>query len=158
MALSATDILLQKQMWLGFRFLVTFFIGGVVPNPLDVRFKRVSGLKATVKTTSIAEGGQNLYTQKVPEGVEFGNLVLERGMIVGSPLIIEFNVAMSLFKFSPSNVLIALLSEDKLPVSAWMFMNAYPVNWTTSDLDADQKTLVIDTLELAYQRMQIVRI
>ena len=68
------------------------------------------------------------------------------------------NVAMSLFKFSPSNVLIALLSEDKVPVSAWMFLNAYPVKWATSDLDADQKTIVIDTMELAYQRMQIVRI
>ena len=158
MAVSAADILLQKQMWLGFRFLVTFFVGGVVPNPLDIRFKKVSGLKATVKTRSVAEGGQNLYTQKVPEGIEYGNLILERGMIVGSPLNIEFNVAMSLFKFAPSNVLIALLSEEKIPVAAWMFLNAYPVNWATSDLDADQKAIVIDTLELAYQRMQIVRI
>ena len=158
MALSVTDILLQRQMFLGFRFVVTFFIGGVVPNPLDVRFKKVSGLKATVKTRTIAEGGQNLFTQKLPEGVEYDNLILERGMIVGSPLTIEFEAAMSLFKFSPSNVMVALLGEDKVPVAGWMFFNAYPVRWSTSDLDADQKTIVIDTLELAYSRMQTIRI
>ena len=158
MAGFVASVLLQQQMWLGYRFLVTFLIGGVVPNPLDIRFRKVSGLKATVSTTPVPEGGQNLYTQKVPVKIEYDNLVLERGMIVGSPLNIEFNVAMSLFKFSPSNVLIALLSEDKVPVSAWMFLNAYPVKWATSDLDADQKTIVIDTMELAYQRMQIVRI
>ena len=158
MAVSAADILLQKQMWLGYRFLVTFLIGGVLPNPLDIRFKKVSGLKATVTTTTVPEGGQNLYTQKVPVKVEYDNLVLERGMIVGSPLNIEFNVAMSMFKFLPSNVLIALLTEEKIPVAAWMFLNAYPVKWATSDLDADQKTIVIDTLELAYQRMQMIRI
>ncbi len=110
----------------GLPFLVTFLVGGVLPNPLDIRFKKVSGLKATVSTTPVPEGGQNLYTQKLPVRIEYDNLVLERGMIVGSPLNIEFNAAMSLFKFSPSNVLVALLSEDKVPVSAWMFLNAYP--------------------------------
>jgi phage tail-like protein len=158
MAGFVSSVLLQQQMWLGYRFLVTFLIGGVLPNPLDIRFKRVSGLKATISTTPVPEGGQNLYTQKVPVKVEYENLVLERGMIVGSPLNIEFNATMSLFKFLPSNVLIALLSEDKVPAAAWMFFNAYPVKWATSDLDADQKTIVIDTMELAYQRMQIVRI
>src|SRR5450432_688743 len=156
MADFGAGVLLQQQIWLGYRFLVTFLVGGVLPNPLDIRFKKVSGLKATVSTTPVGEGGQNLYTQKVPVKIEYGNLVLERGMIVGSPLNIEFNAAMSLFKFSPSNVLVALLSEDKVPVAAWMFLNAYPVNWATSDLDADQKAIVIDTMELAYQRMQIV--
>ncbi len=158
MGVSASDILLQKQMWLGFRFLVTFFIGGVVPNPLDIRFTKVIGLKATVSTSTISEGGQNLYTQKVPDSVGYGDLVLTRGMIVGSPLLIEFNVAMSLFKFAPSNVLVALLTEDKVPAAAWMFMNAFPVSWSTSDLDADSKSLVIDSLELSYQRMQILRV
>ena len=37
-------------------------------------------------------------------------------------------------------------------------MKAYPVKWATSDLDANQPGLVIDTLELAYTRMQILRV
>jgi phage tail-like protein len=137
---------------------VLFLAGGVVPNPLDIRFQKVSGLSAEVETETITEGGQNLYTQKLPKGVKYNNLVLERGMVVGSPLNLEFNATMSLFKFSASNVLITLLSESKLPLAAWLFLKAYPVKWSTSDLTATDAALVIDTLELAYTRMQILRV
>jgi len=150
--------LLTDKILLGFRFGVFFFAGGVVPNPLDIRFQSVKGLGATVKTEPIEEGGQNLYTQKLPVKVEYENLVLERGVIVGSPLNIEFNVAMTLFKFAPSNVLVTLFNEQKIPLMAWTFLKAYPVKWSTADLDATKREVLIDTLELAYTSMQIVRI
>ena len=67
---------------LGMRFSVLFLAGGVVPNPLDIRFQRVSGLSAEVETEAVSEGGQNLYTQRVPRGIKYNNLVLERGMVV----------------------------------------------------------------------------
>ena len=143
---------------LGFRFGVFFFAGGVIPNPLDIRFQKVSGLSAEVKTTPLSEGGQNLYTHRLPEKIDYKNLVLERGMVVGSPLNLEFNAVMSLFKFYPSNVLVTLFNAEQIPVAGWLFIKAYPVKWATLDLDAAEKALVIDTLELAYTRMQIMRI
>ena len=146
------------DMPLGFRFGVMFFIGGAVPNPLDIRFQKVSGLSATVETTALKEGGQNLYAQKLPTGISYDNLVLERGLVVGSALNVEINATLSLFKFAPSNVLVTLFNESFVPLSAWMFFKAYPVKWSTSDLDATQKAVLIDRIELAYARMQIMRI
>lgn len=143
---------------LGFRFGVLFFALGVIPNPLDIMFQKVSGLGSTVETFPIEEGGQNLYTQKLPNKISYENLVLERGVVVGSPLAIEFNVAMSLFKFAPSNVLVTLLDNTRIPISAWLFMKAYPVKWSVSDLDATANSVVIEHMELAYQRMQVVRV
>jgi len=143
---------------LGMRFGVLFLAAGVVPNPLDIRFQKVSGLSAEVETDSVSEGGQNLYTQRLPKGVKYGNLVLTRGMVVGSPLNLEFNAAFSAFRFATSNVLVSLLAEDRLPLAAWLFMKAWPVRWSTSDLDAGQPALVIDTMELAYGRMQVLRV
>ena len=143
---------------IGMRFAVLFMAGGVLPNPLDLRFSKVSGLSMTVETESVVEGGQNLYTQQLPRSVSHGNLVLERGMVVGSPLNIEFNASLSTFKFVTSNVLVTLLSEDSLPMAAWLFMKAWPVKWSTSDLDATTPGLVIDTMELAYARMQVLRV
>ena len=148
----------MSELLLSFRFGVFFFVLGVIPNPLDIRFQRVRGLSATVKTEPRPEGGQNLYTQHLPVGIEYGNLILERGMVIGSPLNIEFNIAMTLFKFAPSNVLVTLFNEDAVPVSAWLFIKAFPVKWSTTDLDATEKHLMIDTLELSYSRMQILRI
>jgi len=143
---------------LGFRFGVLFLVGGVVPNPLDTMFQKVSGIGSTVDTVPIEEGGQNLYTQKVPGKIQYENLVLERGMVVGSPLSIEFNTAMSLFKVSASNVLVTLLDRTNTPISSWLFIKAFPVKWSSSNLDATQNSVVIEHLELSYQRFQTLSI
>lgn len=143
---------------LGFRFGVFFLAGGAVPNPLDIFFQKVSGLGSTVETAAIEEGGQNLYSQSLPKKIKYDNLVLERGMAIGSPLVIEFNATMSLFKFSPSNVLVTLLDDTRVPLAGWLFMRAYPVKWSVSDLDANANSVVIEHMELAYQRMQVMRI
>ena len=90
--------------------------------------------------------------------ISYDNLVLKRGVTVGSLLTLEFNAAMTLFKFVPSNVLVTALSEDMVPLAGWMFIRAYPVRWTTSDLDAANKAVVVETMELAYARMQVVRV
>jgi phage tail-like protein len=142
---------------LGFRFGVFFFGGGVLPNPIDIRFAKVSGLSAEVKTLAVSEGGENLFTHRLPERVEYGNLVLQRGLVVGSPLNAEFNAALTEFRFKPCNVMVTLFSEARLPLAAWLFLKAYPVKWSTADLDASEGQILIDTMELAYTRMQIVR-
>jgi phage tail-like protein len=143
---------------LSFRFGVLFFTLGVVPNPIDILFQKVSGLSATVETSTISEGGQNLYTQLLPKGVSHGNLTLERGLVVGTPLGIELNVALSLFKFKPSNVLVSLLDNTRIPVASWLCTKAYPVNWSVSNLDATSNTVMIETIELAYQHLQTIRL
>jgi phage tail-like protein len=142
----------------GFHFMVVFFIGGLLPNPLDIRFRKVTGLTAEIETQPLKEGGENLFTHRLPTGIKYGNLTLERGMVVGSPLNIEFNVAMTTMKFAPGNVLVALLNDQSIPIAGWLFIKSYPVKWSVSDLDADQNAVVIDTMELAYTRFQILRV
>lgn len=159
----ATNAITEEKLFyddivLGFRFGVFFFAGGVEPNHLDIRFQKVSGLSAEVETKAQPEGGQNLYTQQLPNKVKYDNLSLERGMVIGSQLNRQFNAAMSLFKFNPSNVLVTLFGEDKAPIAGWLFMKAYPVKWTTASLDAGEKQVVIDTMELSYTRMQVLRL
>src|SRR3954470_803228 len=96
---------------LSHRFGVFFFATGVIPNPVDIRFQKVSGLNAEINTTTINEGGQNLYIHKIPTKINYNNLVLERGIITSSPLNVELNDTLSLFSFAPSNVMVTLLSE-----------------------------------------------
>ena len=142
---------------LAFRFGVFFFAGGTVPNPIDTLFQRVSGIGATVETMPVHEGGQNLYLQQVPQAIGHGNLVLERGLVVGSLLAAELKAALTLFQFSPSNVLVNLLDKTSTPVASWLFLNAYPVKWSISDLNATANEVVIETIELTYQTMQPIR-
>ncbi len=150
--------LLNPSPPLSHRFGVFFFATGVVPNPVDIRFQKVSGLNAEVTLDTINEGGQNTYAHRLPKKINYNNLVLERGMVLGSPLNTEFNIAFSFFRFKPSNVLVTLFSEYSLPLAGWLFMNAYPVKWAISDFDAQANAVVIDTMELAYSNFQLVKL
>lgn len=143
---------------LGFRFGVLFLMMGIGPNRMDTMFQKVSGLGSSVETYTVNEGGQNMYTQMLPSKVQHENLLLERGLFVGSPLVQEFNTAMSLFKFKSSNILITLLDNTRLPIASWVCMKAFPVKWSVSDLDATSNTVVIEYMELTYQRLQTIRV
>lgn len=158
MAFPIPPLRTTPELLLRFRFGVFFFTSGAEPNRIDIRFQKVSGLAGSVKLTPLAEGGQNLYTQQLPNGIEYGRLILERGMVVDSPLNMEFDDALSLYKFAASNVMVTLYNESANPVAAWLFIKAFPAKWSISNLDATQKTLVLSTLELAYSRMQILKV
>jgi len=145
-------------MPLAHRFSVFFFFAGMIPNPLDIRFQRVSGLSTRVETEPMRQGGMNLTSKQLPKRLTHENLVLERGLIVGSPLNLQLNEMMDEFQFFRSDVLISLLSEAALPISAWMFKEAFPVRWSTADLNAQDDRILIDTLELSYARMMTVRL
>ena len=145
-------------MPLAHRFAVFFFVAAVLPNPLDIRFQRVSGLSTRVETEPMKQGGKNLTTKYLPKRLTYENLVLERGFIVGSPLNIQLNDVMNEFKFFRSDVLVTLFNEAAIPISAWMFKEAFPVRWATTDLNAQEDRILIDTLELCYSRMMTVRI
>lgn len=143
---------------LAFRFSVFFFMSGLIPNSLDIRFSKVSGLSSRIDTQSLNEGGQNLFSHRLPTRAQYDNLVLERSMMIDSMLVTEFVSTLSFFKFNPSNVLVTLLDETGLPISGWLFLTAYPAKWTISDLNAEQNQVVVETMELAYQRMQTIRL
>lgn len=151
----------DREPTLSHRFGVFFLSGGAIPNPIDLRFQRVSGISTEMQLDTINEGGENLYSHRMPKKMNYNNLVLERGYVAGpipSPLNIEFNATFSLFKFNPSDVLVTLFNDEGIPIGGWLFLKAYPVKWSVSDLDAQSNSVAIDTMELAYTRFQILRI
>lgn len=150
--------LLQQQPPVGFYFVVNFFAGGLAPNPVDIRFQRVSGLKASMSPVTLEEGGQNTFVHRLPGRFTYDNLVLERGLTIASMVNLEFQQAMTTFRFNTGNVLVTLLNESDAPVSAWLFLKTFPVSWASSDLNADENRVVIDTLELAYTRFQRINL
>ncbi len=139
----------------GFHFMVTFFRPGRDANNMDIRFQRVSGIACNVQTSSFTEGGLPRYNHKVPTHLEYDNLVLERGMLIGSKLYAQFHEIIIQFKFYPCDVLVTLLDEKSQPLTNWVFYRAYPVRWSISDLDAEKNGVLIDTMELAYSYFRL---
>ena len=127
-------------------------------NPLDFRFHRVTGLESKIETDDIRAGGVNTEMLQLPNRVTHGNLVLERGLFLGSPLTLEFNLAMNLFQMIPGEILVTLQRPDKIPIAAWLFRDAYPVGWSNSDLWSDDNNISMEKMEFAYSRMHSLRI
>ena len=135
-----------------------FLLGLSGMNPLDFRFNKVSGLSTEIETEEIRIGGLNTEMLQLPNRVKHGNLMLERGFFLGSPLTVEFNAAMTLFQMIPCEILVTLQKPNKLPLAAWLFRNAYPVSWSNSDLCSDDNGIFMEKMEFAYSHFYPIRV
>ena len=82
----------------GFHFRVDF--SGFPGESADIRFQSISGINASVPNSeTYQEGGENRFTHRLPQRASYENLVLKRGMLVGSRLIQWFKDALMDFKF-----------------------------------------------------------
>jgi phage tail-like protein len=135
------------------RFLTTLFFKDI-PSPLDIRFQRISGLGRELSGSERREGGDNVGSLYLPERVKHTPLVLERGVMVLTPLTMFFNDVLSNFDAQYADLVIMLLNHQSLPICSWTVSDALPVNWQTGELDATSNTVLINRLELAYSDMQ----
>ncbi|PZN74036.1 MAG: phage tail protein [Candidatus Methylumidiphilus alinenensis] len=136
--------------------------------PWDMAFQKVAGIGSSIAMRKFNEGGENLFVHRLPDRVEYENLVLERGLvlipskaIIGlsfSPVTKLFVDAMEKMEFDPCDVLVILHGTEFIPLAAWKFRNAFPVKWKISDFNASDEAIVVDHMELAFQTMWSVRI
>ena len=150
---------LNPEPLLKHRFGVFFLAADKTPNPLDIRFQKVSGLSVKLELEKVKNVAENAYMHvELPKKSNYPNLKLERGYVVQSPLSLEINAAFSLFQFYPSNVLLTILNDVGLPQSAWLFMQAFPVSWELGGLDANANEVVLESMELKYTHFQAIQI
>lgn len=140
----------------GFHFLVTFQLFPQTPN--DFRFQEVSGLDVEMETDTFIEGGQNRFTWKLPKRTQYSDLVLKRGMFIGSGIVLWCQNAFENFVFEPVNITIALLNDSHVPVQAWYVVNAIPKKWSISNFNAQESTVVVESITLSYQYFNVISV
>lgn len=132
----------------------------------EMSFQEISGLNVEIGVEELSEGGVNNYSHRLPGKVKYGNLVLKRGMhlvpedknlahpleVKDSPLVEWALKAMEEYTFEPTDLNVYLLNEDGQPMMTWHFYRVWPVKLTTTDLKAQDNSIVIESFELAYQR------
>jgi len=131
----------------GFHFKVEF---QGIGNDNDVRFQTVSGLNVEYDTESIKEGGENRFEHKLPTRTKFSDLSLKRGMLTDSEVIKWVKKALFDREFKPAQIIITLLNPEHQPLKVWKVNNAWPRKWSVSDLNANENSIVVETLELCY--------
>jgi phage tail-like protein len=136
-----------------FHFKVEFNLG---KDDIDIRFQSVSGLDSVLDTETVKEGGENRFEHVVPVRRKYGPLVLKRGLIKPS----DSGITTWLKKaFDDENVVplptvvIKLLNEQHQPLMSWTVNNVWPRSWKIGELNAEQGGVLIETLELNYNRL-----
>ncbi len=131
----------------GFHFKVEF-VG--IGNDNDVRFQSVSGLNIEFDTEAFKEGGENRFEHTLPVRTKYPDLSLKRGMLTDSKVI---DWCLNTFQnrvFKPVHINIILLNEEHQPLKTWNVYNAWPKKWSVSDLNAQDNSIVIETLDISY--------
>jgi phage tail-like protein len=124
-------------------------------NENDARFQSVSGLAVEYEYENFKEGGENRFEHKLPVRTKYADLVLKRGMLVGSEVIKWFNKAFRDREFKPVNLNVILMNEKGEPLRTWKLAQAIPKKWSVSDLNANESSIVVETLELTYRYFTI---
>ena len=143
-------------MPVGFHFRVNFDLDHKLGTKLskstpDIGFQEVSGLNMSIETETYQEGGENRFSHRLPKPGSYQNLVLKRGVLVGSRLIAWFSDAIVDFRFRPLTVMVVLLDESHHPLESWTFYNVIPVKWNIDAFNAQDSKVVAETIELSYQ-------
>lgn len=139
----------------GFHFRVEVL--GLGPNDADVRFTDVGGLSREVVTEEVAEGGQNRFVQKFPTRAKYPELMLKRGLLVGSAVVDWIRDAVEDFVIAPKSVDVTLLNDSHDPLLTWHLAKAYPTKWAVSDLSATNNAIVVESMQLYYQSFTLDR-
>ncbi len=136
----------------GFHFSVEFVNIG---NDNDVRFQSVSGLNVEYDTESFKEGGENRFEHKLPGRTKYPDLALKRGMLTDSEVIAWLLDALQNRDIKPVQINVSLLNEEHEPLKTWMVFRAWPRKWQVSDFNAQENSVVVETLELSYSHFTV---
>jgi phage tail-like protein len=96
----------------------------------------------------IKEGGLNTYVHQLPGRRKQTTITLKNGVGIASDLMAWYIATMN-EKFRRRRVTITLLNRYHAPIMVWHIENAYPRKWTGPQLQTDDNTIAIQTLELA---------
>ncbi|MBC7947040.1 MAG: phage tail protein [Chitinophagaceae bacterium] len=126
----------------------------------DIGFQSVTGFDSTLETEPLKEGGENRYVHALPMRRNYSKLVLKRG--VWKPgkskltdwLKRNFDDELESEVIEPvETVVITLLNEEHQPLMRWRVNNVWPTSWKIGELNAEQGGVLIETLELNYNRL-----
>ena len=136
-----------------FHFQVTFPLSA---GAVDMRFQSVTGLDSSIETESIKEGGENRFEHVVPVRRKYGPLTLKRGLLkpTDSALSLWLKAAFDEEIVVPLPfAVIMLLNEEHQALMFWTINNVWPRSWKIGELNAMQGEVLIETLELNYNRL-----
>ena len=121
----------------------------------QAHFQEVSGIDATTNVIDYREGGDVLGMRKLPGQTQHSNLTLKRGYTSDDQLWSWYDTVMrGITENVRRNISVLQLDMAGREVFRWNLYHAFPVKYTAASFNAKGTDLSIETLEIAYERIE----
>ncbi len=134
---------MRSDPFMNFRFVVE--IGHVQRGG----FSRVKGIAREIKNDTYHEGGLNDFEHRLASQTTFGNITLERGLVDG--YLWSWQEAAVEGRVERRDLTISLRDGDRSELWRWLVDGAFPVKWSSADLDASSAQAVVESVEFAHR-------
>jgi phage tail-like protein len=130
-----------------------FSVQGLPGSP---KFQEVSGLESEAEVIEYRRGGSPVFAPiKMPGLRKIGNVTLRKGVFVSDRSFWTWFEAIKLNAIERATITISLLDESGNPTMVWTLHNAFPTKVTATDLKSDGNEVAIETIELAFERIEV---
>ena len=131
-----------------FQFTVNF--GGETTT-----FQEVILPESEIEVIEYRDGSDVLSSvRKMPGRTKYSNLILKRGLI-NSPKLYEWFKQTKQGTLERKDITVSILNEEKEPFATWKFINCWPTKYSGSTLNAKGNEVVIETLEIATEDVDL---
>jgi phage tail-like protein len=122
----------------------------------EARFQEADGLEADAKLIEFRHGNSPIFTPiKIPHLGKGGNVTLRKGVFAKDARFREWFSEIERKAISRRTVIINLLDENGDAKMTWTLINAGPTKITGADLKSDGNEVAVESIELAYEMMEV---
>ncbi len=132
-------------------------LGAGEPQAVQAGFSEILLPEVSIDAIEYRSGNdRELSVRKLPGRVHYGNLILRRGVIGALDLYQWLDQVRNGDHAAFRHIAVMLQNEDRTNiVLTWKFKKAWPTKYSFSPLQAKGKDVLVETLELAFDRMDM---
>ena len=133
-----------------------FYFSVQLGDDKSISFQEVDGLNSETQVIEYRHGNSPIfYPIKMPGLGRVGNVTMRKGIFVNDAKFFAWYSEIKLNVIKRRTVVINLLDEKGNPKMTWTLNNAWPTKISATDLKSTANEPAIDTLELAYETINI---
>jgi len=141
----------QDQFWP----LPKFYFSVDIDDLTDLPFLEVSGLEIEADNISYRHGNDPSWgTIQMPGIKKSGNLILKKGVFAKDDIYQSLISKIALNTYKRMTIVIRLLDETTQPRMTWQIKNAFPLKYTSTDMNSESSVSSIETIEFSHQGIE----
>ena len=143
----------QDQFWP----MPKFYFSVDIDDLTDLSFLEISGLEVEADNISYRHGNDPSFgTIQMPGVKKSGNLILKKGVFANEDLYQSLISKIALNTYKRMTVIIRLLDENAEPRITWQINNAFPLKYSSTDMNSESSEAAIESIEFSHQGIQQV--